>query len=70
MNGSNFTFKENHVFIEEEENPSNKAVTVEEERDSIDISGTGNLWYWKMNLPRLLLIEDECENVNVVVDGG
>ena len=70
MNGSNFTFKENHVFIEEEENPSNKAVTVEEERDSIDINGTGNLWYWKMNLPRLLLIEDECENVNVVVDGG
>ena len=38
MNRSSFIFKENHVFIEEENNPSEKVVTVDEELD-----GIGNL---------------------------
>ena len=38
MNRSSFIFKENHVFIEEENKPSEKVVTVDEELD-----GTGNL---------------------------
>ena len=36
---SNSIFKENHVFIEEED----KVVMVEEELDSIDIDSIGNL---------------------------
>ena len=32
---SSFIFKENQVFIDEEDNPSNKAVKVEEELDGI-----------------------------------
>ena len=35
MKGSSFNFKENNVFIEEEDNPSDRVVTVEEEIDSI-----------------------------------
>ena len=44
MRRSSYIFKENHVFIEEEDNPSNspKVVIVEEELDGIDIDGTGN----------------------------
>ena len=37
MRRSSFIFKENHVLIEEEENPSDKVVKVEEEPDSIDM---------------------------------
>ena len=35
MKGSSFNFKENNFFIEEEDNPSDRVVTVEEEIDSI-----------------------------------
>ena len=35
MKSSSFNFKENNVFIEEEDNPSDRVVTVEEEIDSI-----------------------------------
>ena len=44
MRRSSYIFKENHVFIEEEDNPSNspKVVIVEEELDGIDIDGIGN----------------------------
>ena len=35
MKSSSFNFKENNVFIEEEDNPSDIVVTVEEEIDSI-----------------------------------
>ena len=45
-----FFFKGNHVSIEEEENPSEKVVIVEEETD-----GIGNL----EDLPRLVFIDKE-----------
>ena len=61
MKQSSFVFKENHVFIEEEEdNPSDKVVTVEEELDGTDIDGIGNL----VDLPRLMFINEECGNLN------
>ena len=44
----------------EEDNPSDKAVTVEE----LDV--TENL----VDLPRLIFIDEECEDLKVVVDGG
>ena len=50
MISSSFTFKENHVFIEEEDNPSDKIVIAEEELDGIDINGIGNL----VDLPGLI----------------
>ena len=40
---SNSIFKENHVFIEEEDNRSDKVVMFEEELDGIDIDSIGNL---------------------------
>ena len=43
MRRSSSIFKENHVFIEEEDNPSDKVVMIEEELDGIDIDGIGNL---------------------------
>ena len=60
-------FKENHVFIEGKDNPSDKVVMVEEELDDIDIDGIGNL----VDLPRLMLINEQCGNLKiVVVDSG
>ena len=58
---SSFIFKEHHVFIEEEDNPSDKVVIVEEELD-----GTGNL----VDLSKLMFIDEECGNLKVGVDGG
>ena len=73
MRYSSFIFKENHVFIEEEDNPSDKVVMVVEELDCIDIDvegvdihGIGNL----VDLPRLMFIDEECGNFKVVVDDG
>ena len=63
MRRSSFIFKENHVLIEEEENPSDKVVKVEEEPDSIDIDGIANL----VDLPRLIFIDEKCGNLKVVV---
>ena len=40
---SNSIFKENYVFIEEEDNRSDKVVMFEEELDGIDIDSIGNL---------------------------
>ena len=34
--------------------------------DGIDIDGIGNL----VNLPRLMFIDEECENHKLAVDGG
>ena len=62
MRRSSFIFKENHVLIEEEENPSDKVVKVEEEPDSIDIDGIANL----VDLPRLIFIDEKCGNLKVV----
>ena len=63
---SSSIFKENHVSIEEEDNPSDKVVIVEEELDSADIDAIENL----LDLPRLMFIDEECGNLKVVVDGG
>ena len=68
-----FIFKENHVFIEEEDNSSDKVVMVVEELDGIDIDvddidihDIGNL----VDLPSLIFIDEECGNFNVVDDDG
>ena len=59
-------FKENHVFIEEKDNPSDKVVMVEEELDDIDMDGIGNL----VDLPRLMLIDEQCGNLKILVVDG
>ena len=66
MRRSGFIFKENRIFIEEEGNPSDKVVIVEEKLDCLNIDGTGSL----VDLPRLMFIDEECDNLQVVVDGG
>ena len=55
MRLSNFIFKENHVFIEEEDNPSDKVDMVEEELDGTYINGIGNL----VDLHRLMFIDED-----------
>ena len=55
---SSFIFKENHILIEED-NPSEKIVIVEEELDSIDRDGNGNL----EDLQRLVLINENGSRV-------
>ena len=55
-------FEENHLFIEEEDNP----FMVKEELDGTDIDGIGNL----VDLPRLMFIDEEWGNLKVVLDGG
>ena len=66
MRRSSSIFKENHVSIEGEDNPSDKVVMIEEELDDIDIDGIGNL----VDLPSLMFIDEECGNLKVVVDCG
>ena len=61
---SSFNFKENHVFIEED-NLSEKIVLAEEELDGIDRDDIVNL----EDLLRLVLIYETCRNPKVVVDG-
>ena len=39
---SSFIFKENRIFIGEEDNPSEKIITIEKELDGVDIDGIGN----------------------------
>ena len=56
-----FIFKENHVFIEEEDKPSEKVIIVEGELD-----GIGNL----EDLPTLVFINKECENIKIFFNGG
>ena len=59
MKRLSFNFKENHVFIEEEDNPSDKVITVVEELDGIDKDGIENL----VDLPRLIL---SMKNVGIL----
>ena len=59
MKRLSFSFKENHVFIEEEDNPSDKVITVVEELDGIDKDGIENL----VDLPRLIL---SMKNVGIL----
>ena len=65
MRRSSFIFKENYLFIEED-NRSDKVVMIEEELDGIDRDGIGIL----VDLPRILFVDEECGNLKVVVDGG
>ena len=60
-----FFFQKTGAFIEED-NPSEKNVIVEEELDGIDIDEIRNL----EDSPRLVFIDEECENLVVVNDGG
>ena len=59
-----FIFKVNEIFIEH--NPSKKIVIDEEESDGIDIDTIVNL----EDLPRLVLVNEECGGLKVVVDCG
>ena len=56
---SSFIFKENNVFIEED-NPSEKVVIVEEKLDGFDIDEIGNL----EDLPRFVFINEEYVEVS------
>ena len=49
-----------------EDKTSEKIVIVEEQLDGIDRDGTGNL----EDLLKLVLINEDCWNPKVVVDGG
>ena len=64
MRRSSFTFKENQVFIEEEDNSCDKVVVVKEKLDGIDIDDIRNL----VDLPRLLFNDEKCGNLKVVVE--
>ena len=65
LNVSGFVLKENHVLIEVD-NPTEKTFVVEEELCGIDRDAIGSL----EDLLRLVLINEECRNHKVVVDGG
>ena len=56
-----FSKKKNYVFIEEDK-PSEKVVTAEEELNRFDIDSIG--------LPRFVFINDKCGYLKVVNDGG
>ena len=58
-------FLKNHGFIEEDK-PSEKVVTAEEELHRFDIDDTENL----QGLPRFVFINEKCGNLKVVSDGG
>ena len=62
---SGFILKKNHGFIQEG-NPSEKAVIVVEELYSIDKDNIGNL----KDPPRLMFINEKCEDLILVNDGG
>ena len=49
---ASFICEENHDFIEED-NPSDKVVTIEVELDAVEVDGIGNL----VDLPRLMFID-------------
>ena len=61
---SSLIFKENRFCIEED-NPQEKLIIIVQEQDGICIADTEKL----ENLPRLVFIDNECGNANVVVDG-
>ena len=62
---SSFIFKENLVFFQEKDNSSEKVFIVEEELDGVDVDSIRNL----VDLTRLVLIDEECWNLKVVIDG-
>ena len=62
---SSFIFKENLVFFQEKDNSSEKVFIVEEGLDGVDVDSIRNL----VDLTRLVLIDEECWNLKVVIDG-
>ena len=52
MKRSSFIFEESHLFIEED-NPSDKVVTIAEELHAVEVDGIGNL----VDLPRLMFMD-------------
>ena len=60
---TSFISKENHIF-NEENNPSQKNVIVEEELDDIDIEDIGNLE--ELPISRHVFIDEECRNLKAV----
>ena len=62
-----FVFKVKHVFIEEEDIPSENVAMVREELEGIDIDGIENL---RIYLDWLVAIDQQCVNVKVVVGDG
>ena len=60
-----YIFKKNRGFIEED-NPSEKAVIVEEELNRVNIDDTGTL----EDLPRFVVIDEAFGNLKVFNDGG
>ena len=65
---SSLIFKKTCVFIEED-NPLEKAVIVEEGVDGVDINDIVDIANLE-DSPRLVFIDQECENFMVVHDGG
>ena len=64
-NSDLFYFQKTRAFIEED-NPSEKVVKVKERLDGIDEDDIRNL----EDSPRLVFINEECENLIVVNDDG
>ena len=60
-----FYFQKIRAFMRGD-NPSEKVVIIEEGLDGIDIDDIGNL----EDSPRLVFIDEECENLIAVNDGG
>ena len=52
--------------MEENSKPLRKAIIGVEEPDCVDVDGIGNV----EDLPRRVFLDEECENLKVVVDGG
>ena len=55
-----------NITVSLKSNSSEKNVIVEEELDYIDIDYTGNV----KDLPRLVFMNEECENLIIANDGG
>ena len=62
---ASFIFKLNNVFIEEDK-PSEKVRIIEEKLHGIDIDGIRNF----QDLSGRVFINEECENLKMLVDGG
>ena len=58
-----FSKKKNNLIAED--NPSQKVLIVEEDLDCTDIDDVENL----KDLPKLVFIHEECQNLEVVNDG-
>ena len=66
MSGSSFIFEENHVFIEEE-NPQTELIQLRKNKMGLVQMV---LETYLMDLPKVMFIDEECGNLEVVFDGG